>query len=77
MTMTDEEVAWLKTVAKRVKIVRVEHDWAQADLAHRASLTRNKISAIERCADSLKVYEISRIARAAGIELADLLDGAP
>lgn len=77
MTMIDDEVAWLKAVAKRVKIIRVEHDWAQVDLAQRASLTRNKISAIERCADSLKVYEINRIARAAGVELADLLDGAP
>lgn len=77
MTMTDDEVAWLKAIAKRVKIIRVERDWAQADLAERASLTRNKISAIERSADYLKVYEINRIARAAGIELTDLLDGAP
>lgn len=77
MTMTDDEIAWLKAIATRVKIIRVERDWSQADLAERASLTRNKISAVERCADSLKVYEINRIARAAGIELGDLLNGAP
>ena len=74
-TMTDDEIAWRRTIAKRVKIIRVERDWSQQDLADRASLTRNKISATERCADHLKVY--NRIARAAGTELTDLLDGAP
>jgi transcriptional regulator with XRE-family HTH domain len=77
MTMTDDEIAWLKAIAKRVKVARVEHDLSQADLAGRASLTRNKISAIERSAEILKLYEINRIARAVGIELADLVDGAP
>jgi transcriptional regulator with XRE-family HTH domain len=77
MTMTDDEVASLRRVAKRVKIARVQHDLTQADLADRASLTRNKISAIERSAELLKLYELNRIARAVGIDLADLIDGAP
>ena len=77
MTMTDDEIAWLKTIAKRVKIARVQYDLSQADLAERASLTRNKISAIERSAELLKLYEINRVARAVGVELADLVDGAP
>ena len=77
MTMTDDETAWLKAIAKRVKIARVQHDLSQADLAERASLTRNKISAIERNAGLLKLYEINRIARAVGTELAALLEGAP
>jgi transcriptional regulator with XRE-family HTH domain len=75
--MTNDETAWLKTIAKRVKIARIQHDLSQADLATRASLTRNKISAIERNADLLKLYEINRIARAVGVDLADLVDGAP
>ena len=77
MTMTADEVAWLKRIAKRVKIARIQHDLTQADLADLASLTRNKISAIERSAELLKVYELNRIARAVGMEVAELLDGAP
>ena len=77
MTMTNDEIAWLRTVAKRVKIARVQHDLTQAQLAERASLTRNKISAIERSADLLKLYEINRIAGVVGVELADIVDGAP
>jgi transcriptional regulator with XRE-family HTH domain len=77
MTMTDDELAWMKAIAKRVKIARVQHDLSQADLAERASLTRNKISAIERSAELLKLYEINRVARAVGIDLATFVDGAP
>jgi transcriptional regulator with XRE-family HTH domain len=77
MTMTGDEIAWLKVIAKRVKIARIQHDLTQAELAERASLTRNKISAIEWNAEVLKLYEINRIVRAVGVELADLLDGAP
>ena len=77
MTMTDDETAWLKAIAKRVKIARIEHDLTQAGLAERASLTRNKISAIERSAELLKLYEINRVARAVDMQLADLVDGAP
>jgi transcriptional regulator with XRE-family HTH domain len=77
MTMTEDEVAWLKAIAKRVRIARVQHDLTQADLAERASLTRNKISAIERSAELLKLFELNRVARAIGMELANLIDGAP
>lgn len=77
MTMTDDEVAWMKAVGKRVKIARIQHDLTQAGLAERASLTRNKISAIERSAGLLKLFELHRIARAVGLKLADLVDGAP
>lgn len=77
MTMTDDEVAWMKAIAKRVKIARVQYDLSQADLAEQASLTRNKISSIERSAELLKLYELNRIGRAADIELADLVHGAP
>ena len=77
MTMTDDEVAWMKAIAKRVKIARVQDDLSQADLAERASLTRNKISAIERSAELLKLYELNRIARAVDMEIADLVHGAP
>ena len=77
MTMTDDEVAWLKAIAKRVKIARIQYDLTQAGLAERASLTRNKISAIERSAELLKLCEINRVARAVGVKLADLVDGAP
>ena len=38
MTMTGDEIAWLKVIAKRVKIARIQHDLTQADLAERASL---------------------------------------
>lgn len=75
--MTEDEITWMKRIAKRVKIARIENDWSQFDLAARASVTRNKISAIERCAEYLKVYEINRVAQAIGLDLADLLDGAP
>lgn len=77
MTMTGDELAWLKAIAKRVKIARIQHDLTQAGLAERASLTRNKISAIERSAELLKLYELNRVARAVGMKLADLVDGAP
>jgi transcriptional regulator with XRE-family HTH domain len=77
MTMTDEEIAWMKVIAKRVKIARIQDDLSQADLAERAALTRNKISAIERSAELLKLYELNRVARAFGRDLADFVGGAP
>jgi len=76
MAMTNEEIAWLKAIGKRIKIARVEHDLSQDDLARRASLTRNQVSAIERSAQQLKLYEINRIAGAFGADLADFIGGA-
>ncbi len=54
-----------------------DRDAHQDRLAERASLTRNKISAIERNANLLKLYEISRIARSVGVDLLHFMNGAP
>ena len=77
MTATNDETAWLRGIGKRVKVARVWADQTQQQLADRAGLTRNKVSAIERAGQMVRVFELARVARATGIPLADLLDGAP
>lgn len=77
VTMTNDEVAWLKGVAKLLKLGRIRHDMTQAELATWKGLTRNKISAIERSAQLVKLYEINSVVAAVGVEWADIVDGAP
>jgi transcriptional regulator with XRE-family HTH domain len=67
------DVAFRRTVGLRIRVWRVVHGQSQDDLARSARVTRNFVSAIERGAQGLDAVRLRRLARAMGMELADLL----
>ena len=71
--MTDEEGEYRRTIGKRVRVERVWRDLTQEQLAKKAGVTRNFISAIERGDQGLDAFRLGRIAGALGLRLAELL----
>jgi len=56
----------------RVRQLREEHGWSQEDFAHRAELDRTYVSGIERGRRNPTLDIIHRLARALGVQVADL-----
>ena len=50
---------------------------SQEELAHRAEIDRTYISALERCVYAAGIDIVDRLARAIGVEAADLLQRTP
>lgn len=67
----DAEYRW--SVGKRIRVWRVVHDLSQEELARRAGVTRNFVSAIERGAQGLDAVRLRRLAAAMRVDLAELL----
>jgi transcriptional regulator with XRE-family HTH domain len=64
-----------KRVGRRCLMRRTWLELSQQDIAERASVTRNFVSAIERSAQGLDAYRLSLIADALKVSLAWLLCG--
>ena len=62
-----------RAVGKRIRVWRVVNDLSQDELAARAGVTRNFVSAIERGAQGLDAVRLRRLAAAMGVGLAELL----
>ena len=62
-----------EVLAANLKRHRRAAGWSQEELAHRAGIDRTYISSIERRVYSAGVEVIDRLARALGLEAADLL----
>lgn len=62
-----------RQIGKRVRLVRVDLDLSQDDIATKAGVTRNFVSAIERGAQGLDTWRLRRLADALGIGLGWLL----
>lgn len=62
-------------VGRRVRVRRVWADLSQEDVAQRAQVTRNFVSAIERGAQGLDAWRLWAVADALGVRLEWLLTG--
>jgi transcriptional regulator with XRE-family HTH domain len=67
------EFRYRRLVGKRVRAERTWQDLSQDQLAGKAGVTRNFISAIERGAQGLDAYRLQQIADALGLAFADLM----
>jgi transcriptional regulator with XRE-family HTH domain len=67
------EFEYRRLVGKRVRAERTWHDLSQDELAAKAGVTRNFVSAIERGAQGLDAYRLQQIADALGLAFADLM----
>lgn len=59
--------------ARNLRHYRHEADLSQEELAHRANLDRSYISALERCVYAAGLDVVDALAKALGVEAADLL----
>jgi DNA-binding XRE family transcriptional regulator len=71
--VTADERAFLKVLGKNVRVRRVICEISQEQLAHRAGMSRNFVSSIERGAHGVDIVRVVRIAVALGVTLPELL----
>lgn len=64
-----------KPAASKIAKLRKAKGWSQQDLGVRAGLHGITVSEIERGATDPKLSSLEAIARALGVEVADLLNG--
>jgi transcriptional regulator with XRE-family HTH domain len=62
-----------RLVAKRVKELRLQRGWSQAELAHRAGTTDKHISGLERGKVNVSIELLASIAAGLAIDLGELL----
>ena len=62
-----------EVLALNLRKFRQAADLSQEELAHRAEIDRTYISALERCVYGASIDVLDRLARALGVEAADLL----
>jgi HTH-type transcriptional regulator/antitoxin HipB len=72
--VTADEARWRRQIGKRLRVQRVVRELTQDELAQRAGVTRNFVSAIERGRQGLDAYRLDLLARALDMELRELLD---
>ena len=73
-TVSEEEAALRRQIGKRVRVERIWRDLSQGELAEKAGVTRNFVSAIERGAQGLDGYRLLHIANVFDLTLNDLFD---
>ena len=62
-----------EALAHNLKALRQAKGLSQEELAHRADIDRTYISSLERCVYNASIDVVDRLARALGVEAADLL----
>jgi transcriptional regulator with XRE-family HTH domain len=77
MSATDREREWLRAVGMRVRLARVALRESQDALAARSAVSRVTLGSVERGEHAAGLLMYVRLARAVGVPLAELLDGAP
>ena len=60
-------------LAANLRALRHERGYSQEELAHRADIDRTYISSLERSVYAAGIDVVDRLARALGVEAADLL----
>jgi DNA-binding XRE family transcriptional regulator len=76
LSMTDDDPAndrYLRVLGKRIRILRVVRELSQEELARRAGVTRNFVSAVERGAQGVDVVRLRKLAAALRADVTDLL----
>ena len=71
--MREGEPRYRELIGKRVRTERVWQELSQDELADKAGVTRNFVSAIERGAQGLDAYRLGLIADSLGVKFADLM----
>ena len=66
-----------EVLARNLRHHRHAAGLSQEELAHRADIDRTYISALERCVYAAGIDVVDRLARALGLEAADLLQRGP
>lgn len=77
MSRPEAEAEWLRTVGMRIRLARVARRESQDALAACAAVTRVTVGSIERGEHPASVLTFARLARAVGVSLDELLEGAP
>ena len=67
------ELEYRRLVGKRVRMERVWQDLSQDEVAAKAGVTRNFVSAIERGAQGLDAFRLRNLADALGLRFEDLM----
>ena len=67
------ELEYRRLIGKRVRSERVWQDVSQDELASKAGVTRNFVSAIERGVQGLDAYRLQLLADALGVKFEDLM----
>ncbi|MEQ1516448.1 MAG: helix-turn-helix transcriptional regulator [Usitatibacteraceae bacterium] len=62
-----------EVLALNLRKIRRAQGLSQEELAHRAEIDRTYISSLERCVYAAGIDVVDRLARALGVEAADLL----
>ncbi|MEZ7137896.1 helix-turn-helix domain-containing protein [Komagataeibacter sp. SM21] len=62
-----------ETLAENLKRYRRERGVSQEELAHLAEIDRTYISSLERCQYAASIEVVARLAKALGVEAANLL----
>jgi transcriptional regulator with XRE-family HTH domain len=71
--MDDEEAAYRRVIGKRIRAERVWQELSQGDLAAKAGVTRNFVSAIERGQQGLDAYRLRRLSDVLGVKFEDVM----
>lgn len=71
--MREGEPRYRELIGKRVRTERVWQELSQEELADKAGITRNFVSAIERGAQGLDAYRLGLIADALSVKFEDLM----
>lgn len=75
MSRSQDERTLRTLVGKRLRVRRIWLEFSQEEVATRAGVTRNFVSAIERGAQGLDAFRLGQIADALDVSLIWLLDG--
>jgi transcriptional regulator with XRE-family HTH domain len=67
------EREFLRKLGKRIRLLRVDRELSQEQLAHAAGMSRNFVSSIERGRHGVDVVRLARLAIALGVSLPNLL----
>jgi transcriptional regulator with XRE-family HTH domain len=62
----------IRLLAKRIKMLRMEKDWSQEQLAERASIQRSYLADLERGSRNPSVRTLIKISNALGVSIRHL-----
>ena len=69
----EADAKYVVLIGKRLRILRTFHGPAQEEVARRAGVTRNYLSAVERGRQGLDAVRARRLAVVLGVSIGDLL----